>query len=116
MERFCITLEQAKRLKELGFVGGSIHVWYEVDSADKGTLTFFNQIPTPFDHRPIKMWWAYSVGELGEMLKGEVSQIQFDPVLNDWEFQARRDEYLTFQTEAQARGALLLYLLESKLI
>ena len=118
MEQYCITLEQAKKLKELGFVRESEFEWYEVESADKGVLTFFNDIPSMFDHRHCIFYQAYHVGELGEFLRDWVLDIdpEFIEGAKVWFITNNEVAQQVHPTEAQARGALLIYLLENKLI
>jgi len=117
----CCSLEQAKRLKELGVKQDSIAVWF---NSSVGLCLLYRTSDFTFENE----WAAFTVAELGEMLphsplpntgnswnwyhrycwKGHsVGYTAYgqEPIQQDW-----------FATEAQARAAMLIYLLENKLI
>jgi hypothetical protein len=120
MEKYCITLEQAKRLVELGF-SKSCEYSYRPHWAH-GTLEILKNAEYGNGLYP-----AYHVGELGEIISPWAFDIivRLNPDLEDiglgWalsypdqvDFRGICKDY---PTEAQARGALLIYLLENQLI
>lgn len=130
MERYCITLEQAKRLVELGLDRPCGFVW----------LQFRNISSPPDQHHlvhtvlesvldacgyedreyleDLEMYSAYHVGELGDLLPEDVRTYRYDGL---WSVYFPVDGIMelfkeSYPTEAQARGALLIYLIENKLI
>lgn len=121
MEKYCITLQQAKRLEELGastkFDLKSQYWWIEWAFDDDPFLTDSNSIINDSTGKTP----AYHVGELGEILHDSYSDIIYKS-LNRWFFKSwvPQATNLNLQgewpTEAQARGALLIYLLENNLI
>lgn len=126
----CATLEQSKRLKELGLKGSSI--FYHVCTNEWGISVagFFNDDLLNFP--------AWNVAELGELLPVESGMKFFNSYYNDhlgeWccEFSGFKTEEEheahdwgnpppkiheeEGETEAEARAAMLIYLLENKLI
>ena len=121
MERFVITLEQAKKLKELGFKGQPILHWYEITTYI-GKVVPHLDYTSVYDHSQTISYPAYTVGELGEMLRHWVLNIEpylnQDPIDKSWVIVDSPWELVgnQFPTEAQARGALLIHLIENKLI
>lgn len=138
-----ITLEQAKRLKELGVNGGSICLYMEQDGHVSRVL--YHAQTNPFLPMDAYRYNAYTVAELGVMLPIGWSIIHIGYRRNFGEksriYDVYRDVYLkdkgsyddaevgresvnvwhTFddyqpKTEAEARGAMLIYLLENKYI
>lgn len=122
-------LEISKRLKELGVKQESLFLWYKhtsfPDTAPKVVL-WDDRIDKP---SKIVIASAFTVAELGEMLKeykkdGLYAGINSCSILGDWEknnhggssrdYIYLDDKYKT--TEADARGKMLIYLLENKLI
>lgn len=112
MEKYCISLPQAKRLVELGFERESQWGW--ANDAPFGKDEWY---VTNYD--PVFLYPAYHVGELGEILghrsgfilareDGKWLPYYSKPGLPMWEE--------LHDTEAQAKGALLIYLLENGLI
>jgi hypothetical protein len=127
MERFCITLDQAKRLEELGAFskfGEGLVSWYVVHHKRGEDTVHFNYVPTPYDHLPVDAYEAYHVGELLEILPNEIDDGSGNYFLtkrgqlrgylspdNRWLVQIQGT-----QSEAEAFGQLLIYLLENNLI
>ena len=127
MERYCITLLQAKRLVELGFDQGSDYFWLEEKAyPDNAILMEDEEIPIGVDAPAFNVYMAYHVGELGEILpqvikhSGESWALGFDRIGLRWAYYYQQFDqdsaYVEASTEAEARGALLIYLLENKLI
>ena len=119
MEQYCITLRQAKRLRELGFDRGSDYFWQEeIAYPENGEILIEDkEIPIGIDAPAFNIYQAYHVGELGEFLEYWLGEIRYEGewIVDHWT--ERRGEFKAkYPTEAQARGALLIYLLESKLI
>jgi len=134
------TLEQSKRLKELGSKQHSLfaywiknhnklsrlkiaeytdNIFYSIH-AEEGND--FNAIMGRVD----EFACAYTVAELGEMLKDWNNSHQHndnlmpryynDGILDWWHCDEFQTNLATTHTEAQARAAMLIYLLENKLI
>lgn len=113
MEEYCITLEQAKRLVELGFEKDCQFRWK--DYLGEGDTWYISDSMVHDNEGAIP---AYHVGELGGMLPEGTSSFQFD---NKWytNCEAGGEQILSYPsepTEAQARGALLIYLRENNLL
>lgn len=115
IEKQVCSLEQAKRLKELGVKQESLFYWYE--NYDK-----------PCDAYVVsrtKEASAYTVAELGEMLPSGYDTMRISNVVEftqhygwfgyDLEGEHFPSETL-YPTEAQARAAMLIHLLETKTI
>jgi hypothetical protein len=124
MEQYCITLEQAKRLKELGFKKDSLYGWANEGADGPGRKDEW--FVTNYD--PVIDYQAYTVGELGEILPDHITTDEGVYYLGTAKYEdagwamiykTDDDSCLTRadgDTEAEARGNLLIYLLESKLI
>jgi len=128
LESQVVSLELSKRLKELGVKQGSLFTWVESIGAnetyDDGTkngeykLTRFdgavsNFHAMGFESKEHPMFSAFTVAELGEMLP---HMIQKPPKTGDGKKWYVAPTNGFFETEADARAALLIYLLENKLI
>ena len=141
LEKQVCTLEQAKRLKELGvkqesnFYHNNGAVWYLYDVTDWGMQTQFyedclNDARLPERDDIIS---AFTVAELGEMLpyENEFNKSFFysgyHSQLGKWECQhvgwkenAHHGRQLLHkeygESEASARAAMLIYLLENNLL
>lgn len=129
LENQVCSLSQAKRLKELGVVQKqSMCEWEEVTyksgrvesqcyAVDKGVEMH--------ESAAVKLWDAYTVAELGVMLPSDAGVLVTSSYYNDhmgqWYAEARNwvnDECELMSeeeadTEAEARAALLIWLLES---
>ena len=116
MEKYCISLPQAKRLRELGFWEESRYAWQE-EKAYPGHFFLVDIAKTGYDPEYFIYYPAYHVGELGEILEHWLGVIRYeeDWVVDHW---TERGGELKVRliTEAQARGRLLIYLLENGLI
>jgi len=114
LEQQVVSLELAKRMKELGFEQSSLFYWDDGDGRED-QLNYSPDVPLR------ELVSAYTVAELGEMLPshyasskagyggeflcGELSKN------GGYERQYKHD-----YTEADARAKMLIYLLENKLI
>jgi hypothetical protein len=116
LENQVVSLEYAKKLKELGVKQESLYMWkYDEDYylvATNSRYGIGNGIVAS----------AYTVAELGEMLwKGKNMLIPVT-IENEWvgfDFKKRSPLYLGKTkdlSEADARAKMLIYLLENKLI
>ncbi len=121
-EQVC-TLEQAKRLKELGCEQNAYFTWYEFLMKDN-SLRYIISSDTK-DAIGNNDWCsAYAVAELGEMLTkafGYAKTIRMPQVKAydeglDWWHPYLKDNgnYISFPAEAQARAALLIHILEQE--
>jgi hypothetical protein len=125
--KYVITLEQAKKLKELGVRQESEFYWKYLRSVDKNKEKWRLMAKTEtdeFNWYILERCSAFHVGELGEMLPLSLWHN------NDWRYLRQNKtkdnekwecSYNTFfscfgNTEAQARAEMLIYLLEHKLI
>lgn len=116
MEKYCISLPQAKRLVELGFERESQWGWANDApfGKDKWYVTNYN---------PAFLYPAYHVGELGEILPARIEDyyLIIEKNVGEWYCWYDNDtnsgfDFIREKTEAQARGRLLIYLLENGLI
>jgi len=106
LEQQVVSLELAKRLKELGCKQESAFYWsYEVDVEDKYFLgpkhNGFNLLCSSF-----------TVAELGEMLKG--FQIPHWSGQDRWATDC--EPYCKSETEANARAKMLIHLIEKGIV
>jgi hypothetical protein len=122
-----VSLDLAKRLKELGVKQESLCYWYfdEDDKEYEVLVAFAHRTPDDW-HNPEPIFSAFTVAELGEMLPLFVGSFaQFHIVFNrdhhgwivnycDPKGEIEYEE--TADTEADARVKMLIYLLENKLI
>lgn len=125
LDKQVTSLELSKRLKELGvpqeslFVHAAGHIWYRtsLDSTrDDGARISERMLESARD-----ITSAYTVAELGEMLKGQHSGYYINQVGNTLYLRpvgsAEKIIYsVGSDTEANARAAMLVYLLENGLI
>ena len=113
------TLEQAKRLKELGCEQNALCAWYFVnDQIAQVDYDVSEKFCTSYTFSLLVVD-AYTVAELGEMLGDSVFLIKKLPQLQEFYFlpkgwNAAKDEIEPYPTEAEARAALLIYILEQK--
>ncbi len=122
LEKQVVSLELARRLKELGVRQQSVFYW------DEG-----NGVEDRLEYSPgtplLELVSAFTVAELGEMLPGEIEQAEqsywftSERMLdNSWGvgFRMNGTRDISFvqdaTTEADARAKMLVYLLENKLI
>jgi len=135
IENQVVTIEQAKKLKELGVTAEPLF-WYVIDIDPITPLDIIQKWQhSNFDQ--CEKYPAYTVAELGVMLPhfdnlsqmgGFVHLTEFDPSVQDgnpwycvWEYDKDKEnagfgsEIIDGETEAQARAAMLIYLLENNL-
>jgi hypothetical protein len=109
IENQCISLAQAKRLKELGIKQQSLLRWSSDGSLYYQIMT--GEMVCEDDYA------AFNVAELGVMLPQDAATRQ--TLLDDgirWSASSDGAYGGFYKTEAGAKGALLIYLLEKKLI
>jgi hypothetical protein len=113
LENQVVSLDLAKRLKELGVKQESLFYWH-----DSEVISDDSRLRVPEDVS------AFTVAELGEMLPVN-SETKRIAVTNEWYCRFRHwkanghgyDEYQQdAKTEADARAKMLIYLLEKGLI
>ena len=113
MKKYCVSLELAKEMKELGFEQKSLWYWLPIG------LDFEIHLDKTFSgYEKHKIFSAYTVGELGEMLPDIdiVRQALVDNTVSV--FSRTLDEryfkygckWFISDTEANARAKLLIYL------
>lgn len=133
LEDQVITLEQAKRLQELGVTAPSIFShsigWVQGSDPDRYLLAYGGfEAEGECDRYP-----AYTVAELGEMLPFQylnpasiltASKLNPDEAMvtvwksgKEWRYRGGPDDACSKQmTEAQARAGLLIHLLENGIV
>ena len=113
-------LELSKKLKELGVKQESVWSWVVGDSKapyldDTKTALITIEIDKEDNRIKPKLYSAFTVAELGEMLKGHELETIWEG--KKWQaFQTCKSEMFIDKTEANARAKMLIYLLENKLI
>lgn len=124
LEEQVVSLELAKRLKELGVKQESIFAWCK-NELGHITLVYLPQwIPQIKKHGE---WWAaFTVAELGEMLPPlcEIKRtrennwrLEYISTLTVKDGRPHFDRHsVRADTEADARAKMLIYLIEQKLI
>lgn len=112
-EQVC-TIDQSKRLKELGVKQDSIFNWYKANNGYElyfGDVEDVSKFTTTFS--------AFTVAELGEMLPVNAISWKYDKDgVKLYRCVASDNTYSSgyFDTEAEARAAMLIYLLENGLL
>ncbi len=122
LEQQVISLELAKKLKELGVGQESAFCWeWSGVQGDAATLVKWED-HTEHDHQPW-IYSAFTVSELGEMLPIVIGDYVFDTskmTTGEWYALFRwGNKFIgkgTGATEAEARGNLMASLVEAKLI
>ena len=109
LEKQVVSLELAKRLKELGVKQESLFWWVEIP-ADKQLYIQPEYTAKLFSPR----YSAFTVAELGEMLpRGTISH----KLGKEWYFLNReKTRDVIADTEADCRSKMLIYLVENKLL
>jgi hypothetical protein len=118
-----VSLELAKKLKELGVTQRSLFYWsrYGRDTIPEDDYdVYFQSVVFKIGTKEIEYFSAFTVAELGEMLpRGYMS---FHNSLNKW-YCEDLDTFIQphykaeeYDTEADARAKMLIYLLENNLI
>ncbi len=124
LEQQVVSLELAKKLKELGVKQESLYWWTSADNKTPILRGWMN------DYETNSRWTVYSaftVAELGEMLPTNIEDyyIIYDRLVDSsfhvyYEKIGKRPEILIkdqgADTEADARAKMIIYLLENKLI
>ncbi len=112
LEQQVVSLELAKKLKELGMKQDS-HFWWHPD---------FTLVDIGYDSTNKDRISAFTVAELGEMLPdylepGSYFNFSFDKGGRKYDIAYVNTEHaIRGDTEADARAKMLIYLLENKLI
>jgi hypothetical protein len=121
------SIELAKRLKELGVPQESIFYW-EYYNEQCYAVKYFPYCIVPDDNNKFKLYSAFTVAELGEMLPGsiKVEERSFFITMDCDKCPYYDDMPLTQEiysgmdndgdTEADARAKMLIYLLENGLV
>lgn len=116
LEKQVVSLELAKKLKELGFKQESLFYWHS--NCGEDFLVSYKSVkreyPNTFNHSIS----AYTVAELGEMLPIS-SDIPSKISENEWHYFEKQSfgiKDCIYQTEADARAKMLICLKENKLI
>jgi len=125
LENQIVSLELAKRLKELGCKQDSIFKWHsKLD--EKG-----NRVYTEIVYLPIKQmeqdYSAFTSSELGEMLPLDVEGVKLhihrEKGLDSWDVSYNTDAGNTLdeiweqaESEANARAKMLIWLIENKMM
>ena len=121
LEHQVVSLELAKRLKELGVEQESLF-WYSKLNGEL-KVKFFDE-DDYLDISEMEVYSAFTVAELGEMLPVGYHTFAAGPRLEDRMYicyytNANGDRFDYAQeadTEADARAKMLIYLLENKLV
>lgn len=129
LEQHVISLELAKKLKELGVKQESVFAWFRNDGMSEWELDRY-QDDWPKDEWPandIRQYSVFTVTELGEILSPHFSshkcigQPQQWECCNDkleWHCDPKKGIYreaMHAESEADARAKMLIYLLENNL-
>lgn len=120
LEHQVVSLELAKRLKELGVKQEGLFAWTE-QKEKLFTIGGWDANGNAADRYIVKQYAAFTVAELGEILPYGVQQIKDSAHHWYMNYQWYRDEVhdnhdLREQTQADALANMLIYLLENRLI
>ena len=115
LENQVLSLELAKKMKELGFEQESYVYW---ENVRKKKPSWFLTNRTSWATAEGNKCSAYTVAELGEMLSTQYSHWRKASFNNDPHYQAsfKYSKDLDSHTEADARASMLIYLKENKLL
>lgn len=129
IEQQVCSLEISKRLKELGVKQESLFVHTRMRTTDPYQVTTLSEAGEWKYYDFENTYSAFTVAELGEMLPDSISfeeklyVINIYKLGNEWivEFEDNENELKTHtsyqaDTEADARGKMLIYLFENNLI
>lgn len=109
LEQQVVSLELAKRLKELGVKQESLFYWQGADK--NGYIINFEKDLFEYD---CEKYSAFTVAELGKMLPEDYLSYRID---GDWRCSEFGDDHITIEKkEADARAKMLIYLLENNLL
>lgn len=129
LEQQVTSLEISRKLKELGAKQESCFYWCEVDTTDDWDLrpaksVFGKEID--YGNSYLSEVSAFTIAELGEMLAEQAEKFPVEKCIwfgsekvgKYWECGSEKMLDHTFEDEfeADARGKMLIYLLENKLI
>lgn len=114
LEQQVVSLDIAKKLKELGVKQESIHYWGLINGSGG---VWCKHVIDQMDERETRFTWisAFTVAELGEMLPPEQPNfpIRFD---NKWGTLVGHFTVISDTNEANCRAKVLIYLIENKII
>lgn len=112
-QKYCISLDLAKRLHELGVKKRSLFYWSNEDNEKEPWKIDFSGYAVSRNGVEVAHYPAYTSGELGEMLPvGCFSRKSFDD--DRWFIDmAGIDKFFYGDTEAEARGLMLDYLIKN---
>lgn len=117
-----VSLELAKKLKELGVKQESLFAWYYIDAPTAYTGPELGYRGIDFPSEASDIIAALTVAELGDLLKHSDYYLPYSS--EDWTVWECRvgntedgdKQYLQAPTEADCRAKMLIYLLEHQLI
>jgi hypothetical protein len=116
LEQQVVSLELARKLKELGMKQESLFYWLDMRDSNWKSWILDNATPEQLRLFPEQYVSAFTVAELGEINKA-TAECAWNEQEQEWivykENGARLD---TANTEADARAKMLIYLLENKLM
>lgn len=124
LEKQVVSLELAQKLKELGVKQESYFSWVISQDKEKREIVQLRKTDIGIYNNPLyKMYHAYSVAELGEMLPvctWSSKVVSTFGKYNCWRFKdgggvTEKDTFYA-DTEADARAKMLIYLLVNNLI
>ncbi len=118
------SLELSKKLKELGIKQESYFYWWQPLEDDKHwELVVFKELPSGFQQPnesvENRRASAFTVAELGELLPHAINYAELSCHKDETKWIIHygiREIEIVGKTEADARGKMLVYLLEKKLI
>lgn len=114
LESQVVSLDIAKKLKELGVKQESCFAWVDhtIDGTSESLMLLFIG-----GKNYKKMFSAFTVAELGEMLQEEESELPtYLSSTGEWVAVYETTLIGGATTEADARGKMLIYLIENNLI
>lgn len=124
LEQQCCSLQQAKRLKELGVKQKSLFYWHERHQRPQFGERITDGVMVCNDKQ--NAYSAFTVAELGEMLPFKVSdnytEIETLRVSNGFRcatfnvVSGKHLHYYERPTEAEARAAMLIHLIETGVV
>lgn len=119
LEQQVVSLELAKKLKELGVKQYESHFQWVIDEFPKKGMSYISNTGDEIEPGNDRVD-AFTVAELGEMLPLEletVSIIKTGYEDGKWQWEYKLHGFFGHtQTEADARAKMLIYLLENNLI
>lgn len=117
-EKYVVSLETAKRMKELGFPQETDFIWVDLQKDDHWYL-----LPNSEDVTLKAKEWkmnlvaAPHVGELGDFIPKRFRLPVHNTIDGRWMIgESSEDLQINIDTEADARAKMLIYLAENKLI